>query len=88
MAEISMYVTTWCPYCSLARNLLESLEVAWKEINIEREGISRAQLADLTGRFTVPQIVINGKSVGGYTELYALNQSGQLKLLLQEPSAL
>ncbi|UCH11592.1 MAG: glutathione S-transferase N-terminal domain-containing protein [Fidelibacterota bacterium] len=83
MAQIRLYVTTWCPYCSLARNLLKSLGVKWEEIDIQREGISRAQLADLTGRFTVPQIMINDQPIGGYTELYELQQSGRLEMLLQ-----
>lgn len=88
MAQVQLYVTTGCPYCSLARNLLESLGVKYQEIDIQQENITRARLADLTGRFTVPQIVINGRPVGGYTDLYSLQQSGRLKVLLQEPPTL
>lgn len=82
MSQISIYTTTWCPYCIMAKNLLSSLDVDWKEVNIEREGISRADLEQLTGNFTVPQIIIGGKPIGGYDNLYALKQSGQLDELL------
>ncbi|MEE9161952.1 MAG: glutaredoxin domain-containing protein [Candidatus Neomarinimicrobiota bacterium] len=83
MSQVKMYVTTWCPYCEQAKRLLRSLDVSWSETNIEEEGLSRAELAQLTGGFTVPQIVINGKSVGGFDDLYALNQSGRLGALLE-----
>ncbi len=87
MARISMYVTNWCPYCQQAKRLLESIGVTWKEINIELEGLSRVQLAKITGGHTVPQILINGKTVGGYTDLFGLYQSGQLQTMLElEPS--
>ncbi len=83
MSQVKMYVTTWCPYCEQAKRLLRSLDVSWSETNIEEEGLSRAELAQLTGGFTVPQIVINGKSIGGFDDLYALNQSGRLGALLE-----
>lgn len=83
MTRISMYVTNWCPYCQQAKALLSSLGIEWNEINIELEGLSRVDLANLTGGHTVPQIVVNGKSLGGYSELYALHQSGALLDLLQ-----
>jgi glutaredoxin 3 len=68
----------------MARNLLHSLGLAWQEIDMDKEGITRADLANLTGRFTVPQIIINGRPVGGYEDLYLLNQSGKLKDMLEE----
>lgn len=82
MAKIKIYTTNWCPYCSMAKKLLSSLGIKWKEINIEAEGISRADLEQLTGNFTVPQIIISGKPIGGYDKLYAMKQSGQLDALL------
>ena len=87
MARISMYMTNWCPYCQQAKALLRSLGVQWNEINIELEGLSRVDLANLTGGHSIPQIVINGKSLGGYSDLYALHQSGALRELLQLDSS-
>ena len=84
MARINMYVTTWCPYCEQAKQLLQSLGASWEETNIDQTGMTRAELAGLTGGFTVPQIVINGQPIGGYDELYTLNVAGQLQDLLQD----
>ena len=83
MAQIDLYITKWCPYCSMARNLLQSQGLAWHEIDIDQDGITRADLANLTGRFTVPQIVINGRAIGGYEDLYLLAQSGKLQDILE-----
>ena len=83
MARVSMYMTNWCPYCQQAKALLSSLGIEWNEINIELEGLSRVDLANLTGGYTVPQIVVNGQNLGGYSELYALHHSGELQKLLQ-----
>ena len=54
----------------------------YKEINIEEQGLSRDDLAKLTGGYTVPQIIINDNPIGGFNELLQLNQSGKLKDLL------
>lgn len=86
MSQISVYATNWCPYCQQAKRLLDSLGVTWKEINIELEGMSRVQLSKITGGHTVPQIVIDGKPIGGYMELSNLYQSGELQKLLDLPS--
>ena len=87
MAQISMYVTNWCPYCQQAKRLLESIGATWNEINIELEGLSRPQLAKITGGHTVPQIVIDGKTIGGYTDLYGLYHSGKLLTMLDLESS-
>lgn len=84
MARINMYVTTWCPYCAQAKQLLRSLGASWEETNIDQMGMTRAELAGLTGGYTVPQIVINGQPIGGFDDLYALNVSGRLHDLLQD----
>ena len=59
----------------------------YKEINIEEEGLSRNDLAKLTGGYTVPQILINNNPVGGFNELLQLNQSGKLTKLLADSQA-
>ena len=66
----------------MARELLDSLSIDWTETDIDNAGISRDQLHDLTGGSTVPQIVINGQPVGGFSELSTLHRSGALEKLL------
>jgi glutaredoxin len=62
--------------------MLDDMGVSYKNIDIEKEGLSRDDLAKITGGHTVPQIIINEKSIGGFNELLQLNQSGKLKELL------
>ena len=56
--------------------------MSYENIDIEKEGLSRDDLTKITGGHTVPQIIINEKSIGGFNELLQLNQSGKLKELL------
>jgi GrxC family glutaredoxin len=76
--SVKMYTTNWCPYCRFAKRLLNEKGVDFKEINIDVLGLSREDLAKITGGMTVPQIVINNEAIGGYDNLWALDQSGEL----------
>ncbi len=79
---IKIYTTNWCPSCISAKRLLESLNIEYQEINIEKQNLSRNQLLELTGGYTVPQIIINNKSIGGYDQLLYLHQNNKLEKLL------
>jgi len=81
---VKIYTTNWCPSCTSAKKLLESLNIQYKEINIEESNLSREQLVDLTGGYTVPQIIINSKYIGGYDKLLYLHQNNKLEELLNE----
>ena len=76
---IKMYTMTICPYCSAAKRLLTERGFEYEEINIQHEGITREKLVELTGGRTVPQIIIDGKPIGGYDQLLVLDQKGELK---------
>jgi len=80
---ITIYSTSWCAPCSAAKRMLNDLNQAFKEIDIEKEGISREKLKKITGGSTVPQIIINNKSIGGFDSLVALNQAGGLQKMLK-----
>tara|TARA_B110000467_G_scaffold48173_1_gene44166 strand:+ start:164 stop:412 length:249 start_codon:yes stop_codon:yes gene_type:complete len=79
---IKIYSTSWCPSCNAAKQLLTSKGMEYEEINIEEIDMSREQLAKLTGGMSVPQIVINDTSIGGFDNLMMMNQSGKLEELL------
>jgi len=81
---VKIYSTSWCPSCVSAKRLLEEKNIQFEEINIEETGMSREQLFELTGGMSVPQIVINNKSVGGFENLFELNQSGKLIEILEQ----
>ena len=81
---IKIYSTSWCSSCVSAKNLLDSLKIKYEEINIEEEEISRKDLKKISGQMTVPQIIINKKSIGGYEQLLYLYQNNKLKQLMNE----
>ena len=82
--NIKIYGTTWCPSCVSAKKFFDELDLDYEEINIEDKGMSREDLAELTGGHTVPQIVINDNCIGGFSELMMLNQSDELKKILSD----
>ena len=81
MARIQMYTTRWCGYCVRAKTLLDSRGITFEEISLDDDPDFRRRLLDLTGGWTVPQIVIDGRPIGGYTELWQLDRSGELEHL-------
>ena len=85
MANVTMYCTAVCPYCTMAEKLLMAKGV--KEINKIRVDVDTAQMGEMiakTGRRTVPQIYIGNTHVGGFDDLSALDQDGGLVPLLAE----
>jgi len=82
MAQIKMYTREYCGYCDAAKSLLEGKRISYEEIDCTGDDKTRAWLRTATGQTTVPQIFIDGKSIGGYTELRALDRSGELAKLL------
>jgi glutaredoxin 3 len=78
MTRIQMYTTRWCGYCVRAKALLDDKGLDYEEINLDDDPAFRRTLQELTGGWTVPQIVIDGTPIGGYTELWRLDKSGQL----------
>jgi glutaredoxin 3 len=79
MAEVELYTTMFCPYCSRARALLERKGVAYTEIDIIEEPTRRDEMIQrAAGRTSVPQIFINGEHIGGSDELVGLDRAGEL----------
>lgn len=84
MADVTVYTTEPCPYCSRAKALLAAREISYTEINLGRDPEGRAELAERTGLMTFPQIVIGGTTVGGWTELEQADRDGTLANLLAD----
>lgn len=79
MAEVEMYSTMWCPYCSRARALLREKGVDFVDIDVAEEPGRRAEMIERAGGGrTVPQIFIDGEHIGGCDELVALDRAGKL----------
>lgn len=84
MAEVKIYTTQWCGYCRAAKALLREKGVDYEEIDLTGNRTGRAELAERTGKTTVPQIFINGVGVGGFDDINALNRAGKLDSLLEQ----
>jgi len=82
MANVQIYSTRWCGYCVRAKTLLDSRGIPYEEISLDDDPAFRQRVFDLSGAWTVPQILIDGRPIGGYTELWRLDREGRLGELL------
>ena len=78
MARVKVYSTRICGYCVAAKRLLDKKGIAYEEIDVTTDHEKRNWLVSATGQRTVPQIFIDDDSIGGFEELSALNDSGEL----------
>jgi glutaredoxin 3 len=79
MKDVIVYTTNSCPYCRQAERFLESNQVPFQNVDVTNDDDLRTKLVDMTGgRKTVPQIFIGGVSIGGYSDMMALHQKGEL----------
>lgn len=83
MAEVVIYTTQVCPYCSAAKALFRKKGVEYSEIDVSDDDVKRHWLVETTGQRTVPQIFIDGKSYGGFSDVSALDKRGGLDPLLR-----
>lgn len=82
MANVIVYSASYCPYCVRAKDLLKRKGVSFEEIMVDANPKAREEMVEKSGRMTVPQIFINDKPIGGFDDLYALEQNGELDQLL------
>jgi glutaredoxin 3 len=82
MPRLQIYTTGWCGYCQRAKALLERRGLPYKEISVDGDPAFRQTLFDRTGGWTVPQVLLDGRPIGGYSELAALERAGRLDELL------
>ena len=82
MPEILIYTSTICPYCIMAKRLLDTKGSRYKELNVDTTPGLREEMMRRTNRRTVPQIYIGDLHVGGFDELHALQSNNELDALL------
>lgn len=78
MRKIEIYTRLGCGYCSAAKSMLTGMGLEFSEFDLTSDEPAIQELIQRTGRRTVPQIFIDGESIGGYEELAALRASGTL----------
>lgn len=83
-ASVKLYTTRFCPYCVQAKRLLDEKNVSYTDIAVDEQPELRSEMMQLSGQRTVPQIWIGEQHVGGFDDLWALEQRGQLDALLQQ----
>ncbi|MGB5398276.1 MAG: glutaredoxin 3 [Gammaproteobacteria bacterium] len=84
--EVKVYSSRFCGYCVAAERLLTSKGVSYQLIKVDEDPAMFDHMTEITGRRTVPQIFIGEHHVGGFDDLSAINQSGELDLLLKPES--
>ncbi len=82
---VVVYSTRYCGYCYRAEKLLEGKKIPFERVGVDDDWETRDWLVKFTGQRTVPQIVIHGRPIGGFTELAALDRTGRLDALLAAP---
>lgn len=83
MATVKVYTKTNCAYCNRAKALLDRKGVAYEEIDAEHDDALRAWLVEKSGQRTVPQIFVDDRPLGGFTDIDALDREGKLDPILR-----
>jgi len=82
MAKITVYTTEPCSFCARVKGLLNARGVEFAEINLSKDPAGRTELARRTGMMSFPQVIVGDQLLGGFFELQAAADSGQLEELL------
>jgi glutaredoxin 3 len=84
-ADVVVYLTEWCPFCTRAKDLLGQKGVRFRAVDVDDRPELRAWLLERSGQRTVPQVFVNGRPLGGFTDISALDRKGELDRLLAVP---
>jgi len=85
MSRVTVYSTASCPICVRAKTMLDKWTIAYDEVMIDADEAALKEFAEVTnGARTVPQIIIDGNLVGGFSELTELHMDGELDELMQQ----
>ncbi|MCG6889628.1 MAG: glutathione S-transferase N-terminal domain-containing protein [Gammaproteobacteria bacterium] len=84
MSRVTIYSTAHCGFCNMAKAKLNQWDIPFEEILIDTDDEARKQFVAATnGARTVPQIIIDGKVIGGFRELTELHMDGELDELME-----
>jgi len=82
MRPVTVYVTTYCPYCVRAKDILRRHQVPFTEVDVTGDDEKRRWLVETTGQQTVPQIFFGDESIGGCSDLEVIVKAGALQARL------
>ena len=81
--NIRVYTTGRCPYCEWSKAMLREKGAEFEEIRLDLDERVRNEVTEKTGRTSAPQIFIGEKHIGGYDDMVALDDKGELDALLK-----
>jgi glutaredoxin 3 len=85
MPRVKVYSTASCPFCVKAKQLLDKWNIPYEEARIDTDQAARRDFArDTNSARTVPQIIIDGVCIGGFTELTELHMEDKLEHLIEQ----
>ena len=82
MTKVEIYTKSWCPYCARAKALFDRKCVAYEEIDVTTDLTREREMVTRSGRYTVPQIFIDGTHIGGSDDLAEADAAGRLDDIL------
>jgi glutaredoxin 3 len=82
MKDVVVYTTDPCSFCVRVKQLLKARDIEYTEVNLARDPAGRAELVQLTGMMSFPQVVIRGEVLGGFQETVHADRTGRLRELL------
>ena len=83
MPTVKVYTKSFCPYCVRAKAFLDRKGIAYEEIDAEHDDALRTWLVEASGQRTVPQIFVGDRSLGGFSDIDALDRQGKLDAILR-----
>ena len=84
MARVKIFSTARCPICDKTKNLLTKWGIAYEEARVDADHSALREMAEITeGARTVPQITIDNKWIGGFSELTMLHMDDDLDHLME-----
>jgi len=83
MAVVKIYSTGTCPICDKTKALLNKWGLEYDEVRVDQDQNGLKEMLKVTNHArTVPQIVLQNKWIGGFTELTELHMDGELDALI------
>jgi len=84
MSRVTVYSTAHCGYCNMAKTKLDQWDIPFDEVRIDTDAETMKEFATVTnGARSVPQIIIDGRPIGGFSELTELHMDGELDELME-----
>ena len=78
MKKVEIYTKSYCPYCKRAKELLHIKNASFTEYDVTSDPVKEQEMRDRSGRHTVPQIFIDDEAIGGCSDLFDLDETGEL----------